>query len=151
VYSCSVWTGIEGQFLQPATICQGLQSIAITDHRAGGRLLQCDVETMLEPNADGKGRWAGIPMRYRLRRVDGEPVPMNVLNEMELHPADPWKIRDRMLNEMGWCSKGTPWAEWKAALNRFCQEQGVTGKPGRITAATVRHGQRGGGHQRLRI
>jgi hypothetical protein len=34
------------------------------------------------------------------------------------------------------------WDEWKAqALNRLCQEQGVTGQPGRITAATVRHGE----------
>jgi hypothetical protein len=33
------------------------------------------------------------------------------------------------------------WAEWKAAmLNRLFLEQGVIGKPGRITAATVRHG-----------
>jgi len=34
------------------------------------------------------------------------------------------------------------WAEWKAnELNRLFQEQGVTGEPGRITAATVRHGE----------
>jgi hypothetical protein len=33
------------------------------------------------------------------------------------------------------------WAEWKAAaLNRLFQEQGVIGKPGHITAATVRDG-----------
>ena len=87
--------------------------------------------------------WAGVPMRYKVRRVDGEPVPMSVLAAMEQHPAEPWKVRDRMLNEMGWCLNGVPWAEWKAAgLNRLFQEQGVTGKPGRITAATVRHGER---------
>jgi len=86
---------------------------------------------------------AGVPMRYKARRVDGEPVPMNVLVAMEQHPAEPWKVRDRMLNEMGWCSKGTPWAEWKAAaLNRLFQGQGTSGQPGRITAATVRHGER---------
>jgi len=34
-----------------------------------------------------------------------------------------------MLNAMGWCSKGIPWAERKAtALNRPFQEQGATGK-----------------------
>ena len=89
---------------------------------------------------------AGVPMRYKVRRVDGEPVPMNVLAEMERHPAEPWKVRDRMLNEMGWCSKRIPWAEWKAsALNRPFQEQGVAGKPGRLTAATVRHGERKAG------
>jgi hypothetical protein len=37
--------------------------------------------------------------------------------------------------------KGVPWAEWKAmTLNRLFQEQGVTGEPGHITAATVLHG-----------
>jgi hypothetical protein len=35
------------------------------------------------------------------------------------------------------------WAEWKAAaLNRLFQEQGVTGQLGRVTAGTVRHGER---------
>ena len=51
---------------------------------------------------------SGVPMRYKLRRVEGEPVPMNVLAEMARNPAEPWKVRGRMLNEMGWCSKGTP-------------------------------------------
>jgi hypothetical protein len=105
-----------------------------------------------------------VPMRYKLRRVEGEPVPMNVLAEMERRQADlmegrdpmedrgpiegthPWKVRDRMLNEMGGCSKGIAWAEWKAAaLNRLFQEQGTMGKPGRITAATVLHGERKAG------
>jgi hypothetical protein len=44
---------------------------------------------------------AGVPMRYKMRRVDGEPVPMNVLAAMERHKAEPWKVRDGMLNEMG--------------------------------------------------
>jgi hypothetical protein len=36
-------------------------------------------------------------------------------------------------------------AEWKAAmLNKLFLEQGVTGQPGRITAATVLHGERKG-------
>ncbi|HKD09866.1 MAG TPA: hypothetical protein VKB79_28430 [Bryobacteraceae bacterium] len=47
----------------------------------------------------------GVPMRYKIRRVKGEPVPLDVLIEMERNPAEPWKIRDRMLNEMGWYSK----------------------------------------------
>ncbi len=68
---------------------------------------------------------------------------MSVLAEMEHHPAEPWKVRDRMLNEMGRCAKGTPWAERKAAvLNRLFQEHGATGQPGRITVATVRHGEK---------
>jgi hypothetical protein len=67
---------------------------------------------------------------------------MNVLRAMEANPVEPWVICDRMLDEMGWWPKGKPCAEWKAEeLNRFSQEQGVTGQPGRITAATVRHGE----------
>ena len=39
--------------------------------------------------------------------------------------------------------RGVPWAEWKAAaLNKLFKEQGVTGQPGRITAATVEHGEK---------
>lgn len=39
---------------------------------------------------------------------------------------------------------GIPWAEWKAAaLNQLFMDQGATGHPGRITAATVRHGEAG--------
>jgi len=41
---------------------------------------------------------AGVPMKYKVRQVDGEPVPMSVLAEMERHPAEPWGVRDRMLN-----------------------------------------------------
>lgn len=48
---------------------------------------------------------AGIPVQCKLRRVEGEPVPMQVLAEMERHPAEPWTVRDRMLMEMGWCWK----------------------------------------------
>ena len=40
------------------------------------------------------------------------------------------------------CEVWMDWCEWQARrLNRLFQEQGVTGKPGRITAATVRHGE----------
>ena len=44
---------------------------------------------------------AGVPMHYRARRVEGEPVPVSVLSEMEGHPAEPWRVRDQMLSEMG--------------------------------------------------
>ena len=54
---------------------------------------------------------ADIPMRYKLRRVEGEPVPKSVLAGMERNPAEPWKVRDRMLNEMDWCPKGKPGRE----------------------------------------
>jgi hypothetical protein len=42
---------------------------------------------------------AGTPTSYKVRRVKGEPVPMSVLCEMEGHPSEPWKVRDRMLSE----------------------------------------------------
>jgi hypothetical protein len=43
------------------------------------------------------------------------------------------------LNDAGEDSKAIPWAEWKAdTLNRLFQEQGLTGRTGRITAATIR-------------
>ena len=86
---------------------------------------------------------AAVPMRYKVRRVEGEPVPRDVLLEMERSPREPWKVRDRMLQEMGWGLSARSWVEWKAAqLNRLFQEQGVTGRPGRITAKTIRHGER---------
>jgi hypothetical protein len=47
----------------------------------------------------------GTPLQYKVRKVEGEPAPLAVLAEMEQHPVEPWKARDRMLNAMGWCSK----------------------------------------------
>ena len=46
---------------------------------------------------------AGVPMRYKVRRAEGEPVPMSVLAEMERQQAEPWKVRDRrlILSEQG--------------------------------------------------
>ena len=43
---------------------------------------------------------ADIPDRYKLRRVDGEPVPLSVLSEMERTVAEPWKVRDELLAAM---------------------------------------------------
>ena len=68
---------------------------------------------------------AGIPIRYKLRRVGGEPVPMNVLAEMERHTADPWKVRDAMLTEMGFC---TP---TRAAVKRATPKRAVVWRSNR--------------------
>src|SRR5262249_1484810 len=85
--------------------------------RAGVRLMQIDGELVIGMWSDrdsaeirhalalfGSGdapvRYldgAGIPNRFKLRRVAGEPVPMDVLAEMERHPTRPWEIRDTML------------------------------------------------------
>jgi hypothetical protein len=44
---------------------------------------------------------------------------------------------------------GISWAEWKAAeLNRLFQERDTSGQPGRITAATVLHGEKSQGKAR---
>jgi hypothetical protein len=56
---------------------------------------------------------AGVPARYKVRRVAGEPVPSDVLAEMERQPAEPWTIRDRMLNHIGWCPPAGSGAEEK--------------------------------------
>jgi hypothetical protein len=45
---------------------------------------------------------AGVPIRYKLRRVKGEPVPMSVLAEMERQAAEPWNVRARLLKEVRW-------------------------------------------------
>jgi hypothetical protein len=50
---------------------------------------------------------AGVPDRYKLRQVAGEPVPMIVLAAMEAHRAAPWEVRDAMLRDMGWKSAGS--------------------------------------------
>jgi hypothetical protein len=36
----------------------------------------------------------GIPLRYKLRRVPGEPVPAHIHEEMERN-SKPWEVRDR--------------------------------------------------------
>jgi hypothetical protein len=54
-------------------------------------------------------------------------------------PADSPELPDSAEEKLVWMD----WYEWKAAaLNRLFLERGVTGEPGRITAATVRHGER---------
>jgi hypothetical protein len=86
----------------------------------------------------------GIPMKFKLRRVPREPVPANVLTEMEKHPVEPWKVRDRMLEEMSWTPQGIPWATGKAQkLNQLFCELGKAGQPAKIQPETVGHGERG--------
>jgi hypothetical protein len=47
----------------------------------------------------------GVPLPYKVRAVEGDPIPLSVLLEMERQAAEPWKIRDRMLSEMCWQRK----------------------------------------------
>jgi hypothetical protein len=80
---------------------------------------------------------AGIPPRFKLRSVPGDPVPPAVLREMEQNPAAPWEVRDRLLSGLRW----VPYAEWKAQqLNQLFRLHGRTGQPGRIKPETVQDG-----------
>jgi hypothetical protein len=81
VPTIGVWSDLDGPEVRTALCTFGL----------GGLPVRC---------LDG----GGIPLRYKPRGVEGEPVPTSVLAEMERNPADPWKTRDRMLNKMGWRS-----------------------------------------------
>jgi hypothetical protein len=44
----------------------------------------------------------GVPDRFKLRSMPGDPVVEEVRIEMERHPEAPWEIRDRMLERMAW-------------------------------------------------
>jgi hypothetical protein len=46
-----------------------------------------------------------VPLRYKLRRVTGEPVPEYVRREMERH-SEPWKVGEQMLGR-AW--RFVPW------------------------------------------
>jgi hypothetical protein len=76
------------------------------------------------------------------------PPALTVAPKEPVNAAQPTQPNaERVLSATG-SEREVPWAEIKAAtLNRLFQEQGVTGKLGRITAATVRHGE--GGRERV--
>ncbi len=70
-----VWSDLDGRDIRKALHTGGLSSLPVL-------------------YLDG----AGVPMWLKLRRVEGEPVPLSVLAEMERHRAEPWETRDRLLN-----------------------------------------------------
>jgi hypothetical protein len=68
----------------------------------------------------------GVSIRYKVRRVEGEPVPLEVVAEMEERPQDACKLRDRLLKGMNWCPQGSSWEAWKSAkLSRLCKRTRV--------------------------
>jgi hypothetical protein len=74
---------------------------------------------------------AGIPQRYKVRDIPGEPLPAEVLRAMLQNPIDPWRTRDDTLIKMNWQANGVPWAEWRArAINSLFRELGNSGQPG---------------------
>jgi hypothetical protein len=79
------------------------------------------------------------------------PEPTAILNLLHTEAAGTGPVSHRRSEENGnettHASEpefvAVSWAQWKAdALNQLFQGQGVTGQPGRITAATVTHGER---------
>jgi hypothetical protein len=109
---------------------QELVAASRTLNRAGVRLMTIDAQATVGIWADldsaelrqalrllGLGRapvryldGSGVPMRYKATKLEGEPIPLNVLAEMERSISDePWMIRDRMLREIRWHSRPIPW------------------------------------------
>ena len=88
-----VWSDLDGPEIRAALRVIGLQSLPV-------RYL------------DG----SGIPMRYKVRRVEGQPVPLSVLIEMERHTSEPWAGRDRLLKALGWRSKPIVWSDSEPKL-----------------------------------
>lgn len=77
-------------------------------------------------------------------RLDGNDIvvcaPPDVIDARMLDSLKEHKAAIRQMIEE---DRGVPPAEYKAAyLNRLFLTQGVTGQKGRITATTVRHGER---------
>ena len=48
-----------------------------------------------------------VPLMYKVRRISGEPLPMQVLPAMQAELSEPWRIRDAMLRDMGWKPNGS--------------------------------------------
>jgi hypothetical protein len=46
----------------------------------------------------------GIPMRYKVRTMKGQPVPLDIVKAME-SSSKPWATRDRMLAAIDWHCK----------------------------------------------
>jgi hypothetical protein len=116
----------------------------------------------------GKRHKRGIPELWRLRRLwrKGEPGLIDYL-EIASRALERWQTRgNRDPNtpnaepagslelqregnsasiepDGGRSERWLSWAEWKAReLNRLFLEHGLMGQIGRITAETVRHGER---------
>jgi hypothetical protein len=72
-----------------------------------------------------------------LHILHGEPGSVDEKTEVDSQPA---QVADLPLMEP---TRAMSWSEWKAdALNRLFKELGTSGQRGRITAATVEHGER---------
>jgi len=76
-------------------------------------------------------------------KAPGEPECNPLLQLLHTGSSESSIPNRATLDQVSPDAAGIPWAEWKAAaLNRLFQEHGTSGQPGRITAETVRHGER---------
>lgn len=89
-------------------------------------------------------KWANIQPQ---RHSEGPPTPALTAIQayfLATSPGSGEPAHEAGASEGPEHERALPWAEWKAAaLNRLFKEQGLTWQPGRITAATLRHGEAG--------
>lgn len=103
-------------------------------------------------------KWASAePVKPTTHRSESRRDVGESASDAPLGPSRPCEDAERAIPPVSLHVKSAPtctvsaehesglgWAEWKAmSLNRLFQEQGVTGQPGRITAATLEHGELG--------
>jgi hypothetical protein len=80
-----VWSDLDGPHIREAIAIHGNQDIPVR-------------------YIDGPN----IPMKYKVRRMKGTPVPLDVVGAMDkanLARRPAWEVRDRMLAEIKWRAK----------------------------------------------
>jgi hypothetical protein len=85
------------------------------------------------PSVGSDGSTSGEVLKIEADPEPAELARAGVLTATEPRAPHPSDVLD---------SKGVSWEQWRAAsLNRLFLERGAMGRPGRITAATIRHGE----------
>ena len=92
--------------------------------------------TTTAPNPAKRSRWMDWkPARILADMVESEPTKPSKPGSVGFAGAIPAESQEIRVNQQ---EHAAPWAYWKGvALNRLFEEQGATGKPGRIAAATI--------------
>jgi hypothetical protein len=54
-----------------------------------------------------------VPESYKVSSFKDQPIPWRVLKAMEEQSEAPWIVRDRLLDEIGWCPEGMTWEKWR--------------------------------------
>lgn len=108
--------------------------------------------TTTAPNPVQRSRWLDWKPKARILADSAQSEPtkpskpgskLGSVGFVGATPGNSLKIKRVLCSSQGEPASFLTCAAWKAAaLNRLFEEQGATGKPGRITAATVGHGER---------